>query len=557
MKVIAPRLPTPPSPSGGSSSARLPQDVVDDQVRRLAVFALVSAGMWGIGLLMDAFIFPATVGTTASRASITIELFAVAIGMAIYLYVRYMRPAEVNTDCGLGLMLLNASGIALLETWADNPKQLMMGHLSWITIVILSSAMIVTSTPRKMLLAALASASMGPLGVWIAHLRGVQVPSFLNTMVLHIPNYTCALVATLPSQMFHRMSKRLREARELGNYQLVELLGHGGMGEVWRARHRLLARDAAVKLVRPELLGAAGQEEARLLVRRFEREAQATAALMSPHSIRLFDFGVTDDGSFYYVMELLVGRDLESLIGQFGQLEAARSMDLVAQICRSLAEAHARGLVHRDVKPANIFLCRMGLEFDFIKVLDFGLVQFRERDVSQTMMQTQLTAALTIGTPAYMAPEMILGDGREADRRADVYAIGCVTYFLLTGQRVFAGGTPMQALIDHVHSTPPPPSERSEIPIPREVDAIVLACLQKDPDKRPQDAAELLRMIEDSGVARGWSSAQAEAWWQLHLPDLSGPLTFEERRLAPAAAPARSPVSSSGRIDTRMSNRHT
>ena len=163
----------------------------------------------------------------------------------------------------------------------------------------------------------------------------------------------------------------------MGSYQLVELLGHGGMGEVWRARHRLLARDAAIKLVRPEVLGAGNDSEARTILRRFEREAQATAALNSPHTINLFDFGMTDDGTFYYVMELLAGRDLESLIREFGPLPAGRAIHLLRQACHSLADAHSRGFVHRDIKPANIYVCRMGLEYDFVKVLDFGLVKVR------------------------------------------------------------------------------------------------------------------------------------------------------------------------------------
>ena len=182
------------------------------------------------------------------------------------------------------------------------------------------------------------------------------------------------------------------------------------MGEVWEAKHRLLARRAAVKLVRPELLGASSDVEARLVLKRFEREAQATAALSSPHTIQVFDFGSTDDGTFFYVMELLMGRDLESLVREFGPVPAARAGFLLRQVCHSLADAHARGLVHRDIKPANIYVCRMGLEYDFVKVLDFGLVKLNNQ-VSGERIQTLMTAdQRTTGTPAYMAPEIILGE---------------------------------------------------------------------------------------------------------------------------------------------------
>jgi serine/threonine-protein kinase len=295
------------------------------------------------------------------------------------------------------------------------------------------------------------------------------------------------------------------------------------MGSVWRARHRLLARDAAVKLVKPEALGDT-PSSAQAQLRRFEREAQATALLQSQHSIRLFDFGAADDGSFYYVMELLDGRDLESLVKEFGALPHERVMYLLRQVCHSLAEAHARGMVHRDIKPANIFLCRMGLEFDFVKVLDFGLVQTRRPDSSAAPTETSLTAQKLIGTPAYMAPEIILGRA-DVDRRADVYAVGCVAFYLLTGTRVFQDGNQMQMLVDHVHAEPVPPSARLGAPLPREVDQFVLDCLRKDPNDRPKDAGELLERIHAYNLAGRWSASQARAWWKAQLPRLAEPLT--------------------------------
>lgn len=527
MKVVAPRLPTPVS-RGGMSASPLPTDVVDEQLQRLKLFCLVSGGLWLTGLLLDLLVFPRIMGHALMPVAFGIELGATLTAAVIYLYVRHTpRSAQHKTDAGLPLMILNAFFITLLETTASDPRAMRPGQVSWIVVVILLSAMIMPSTPRKMMVAALVSASMGPLGMWFAHLRGVPVPSLLNTFVLYLPNYTCAIAAVLPSILFQRISRRLREARELGSYQLIEQLGQGGMGEVWRARHRLLARPAAIKLVRPAVLGAGTDEQAKLLLRRFEREAQATAQLSSAHSIRLFDFGATDDGSFYYVMELLTGRDLESLVREFGPIPADRAMFLLRQVCHSLAEAHERGLIHRDVKPANIYVCRMGLDYDFVKVLDFGLVKFQDTaDARET--QTLMTAAdTTIGTPAYMAPEIILGHGA-VDRRADVYGIGCVAYYMLTGQLVFQGSTPMQTLVDHVHTPPVPPSQRTELRIPPDLEAIVLACLEKDPEKRPQDAIRLQRLLQDCGSCNAWSSARAQAWWRAHLPDLAGPLAIAD-----------------------------
>jgi len=302
-------------------------------------------------------------------------------------------------------------------------------------------------------------------------------------------------------------------------YQLVRILGEGGMGSVWVAKNLALDVHVALKLIRAELAHSVPGLGERLL-----QEARAAASIEHPAVIQVFDFGLTDDGTFYYVMELLSGRDLESLVREFGPLPAERVSFLMRQVCHSLADAHARGLVHRDIKPANIYVCRMGLDYDFVKVLDFGLVKLNRRAAAQ---QTLLTMEhRTTGTPAYMAPEIILGDV-EVDRRADVYAVGCVAYFLLTGQMVFEADTPMKMLLHHVQSKPVPPSQRSELPIPRELDDLVLACPEKDPAKRPQDAEELLRLAYSCKACEGWTDAHARSWWQTHLPDLTGPLAIE------------------------------
>jgi len=254
--------------------------------------------------------------------------------------------------------------------------------------------------------------------------------------------------------------------------------------------------------------------------------------LNSPHTIQVFDFGVTQDGSFYYVMELLTGRDLESLVREFGPLPASRVIYLLRQVAHSLADAHARGLVHRDIKPANIYVCRMGLEYDFAKVLDFGLVKVKQGRSGDTLSTIDHP---TTGTPAYMAPETILGDA-EVDRRADVYALGCVAYYLLTGELVFEADTSMKMLMHHLNTPPVPPSQRTELPIPRELDELVLACLQKDPNRRPQNAGELFRMAYNCRACEGWNVEAAAAWWEVHLPELTGPLatTARERTTAPA-----------------------
>jgi eukaryotic-like serine/threonine-protein kinase len=365
---------------------------------------------------------------------------------------------------------------------------------------------------------------MDPLGVWVAALRGRPVPPVWDVVVGYWPNYLCAVIAMLPSSVLQRVGRRLREAQEFGSYRLVELLGHGGMGEVWRAEHRMLRRDVAIKLVRPEVLAGAHGGDTRVVQQRFEREARATAALSSPHTIRLFDYGMTEDQTLYYVMELLSGRDLETLIREFGPMPADRAVFLLRQVCHSLADAHARGLIHRDIKPANIYVCRNGLEYDFVKVLDFGLVKFKGPNAVRLTVEH---AGQTSGTPAYMAPEIILGEA-DVDRRADVYALGCVAYYLVTGQLVFEADTSMKMLLQHVQERPQAPSTRTEMKIPKAFDDLVLACLEKDPDDRPQDAGELFDLACSSTSCERWTLDSARAWWETHLPELTGPLSLGE-----------------------------
>ena len=218
----------------------------------------------------------------------------------------------------------------------------------------------------------------------------------------------------------------------------IERIGAGGMGEVWRAQHRLLARPAAIKLIRSSMLGES-QRAREALVRRFEREARETAALGSTHTIDVYDFGVTEEGDFYYVMELLEGLSLERLVQEFGAVDPGRTVYLLRQVCHSLGEAHARGLVHRDVKPANIMVCRLGPDDDFVKVLDFGLVKHTAAGQTVTMLSMEGTV---VGTPGYMAPEIALGRA-DVDGRTDIYSLGCVAYYMLTGQPVFSGDTPV------------------------------------------------------------------------------------------------------------------
>src|SRR5687768_8514939 len=501
----------------------MPEELLAEQIQRLAVFSAVAGSLWAFALFMDLAVLPAANGTGARNwRTIPIEIAAIAVSTALwFVFKRSALNLRAKQNAGLAFMLLNAVGIATLNAWGSVLPQPGEIHISWIAVLILVYSMIAPSSPRRLLLASLGAALMDPAAFAVTSLAGLPTPTSTVILVMTWPSVACAFVAMVPSRVLQRIGRRLHEAQELGSYHLLELLGTGGMGEVWRARHRLLARDAAIKLVRPELLGARTADESSVVLRRFEREAQATAMLNSPHTIQVFDFGITQDGAFYYVMELLTGRDLESLVREFGPLPASRVIYLLRQVAHSLADAHARGLVHRDIKPANIYVCRMGLEYDFAKVLDFGLVKVKRATGGDTLSTIDHT---TTGTPAYMAPETILGDA-EVDRRADVYALGCVAYYLLTGELVFEADTSMKMLLHHLNTPPVPPSQRTELPIPKELDELVLACLRKDPNTRPQNAGELFRMAYNCRACEGWNEAAAEAWWKVHLPELTGPLT--------------------------------
>ncbi|MDB4956603.1 MAG: pknB 9 [Myxococcales bacterium] len=313
-------------------------------------------------------------------------------------------------------------------------------------------------------------------------------------------------------------------ARELGSYRLVSKLGTGGMGEVWRAEHRLLAREAAIKLIRPEVLD--DPKSVADVRERFRREAQTLASMKSRHTIAIFDFGVTVEGIFYYVMELLDGLDLESLVARYGAQPAGRVIELLAQACASLAEAHDAGLLHRDIKPPNLFVCRAADELDITKLLDFGIVQTVNEKPAQSTASTALpeTPKLTrvgamLGTPGFMAPEQILG--MQLDGRADLYALGCVGWWLLAGREVFPrDGSEAKFLQRHLYEAVPPLRDHVTGWLPAELEAVIASCLAKDLDERPADARALaarLRTIEIPEDQR-WTEERALAWWQAYSP---------------------------------------
>ncbi len=306
---------------------------------------------------------------------------------------------------------------------------------------------------------------------------------------------TCSVI----SMIIYGLTAEVRQARRLGQYVLEHKIGEGGMGEVYRARHGMMRRPSAIKLLRADRASEAA-------LRRFEREVQLTARLTHPNTITLFDYGRTQDGLFYYAMELLEGASLHRIVELAGPQPVARVARILSMACGALSEAHGVGLIHRDIKPANLMLCHQGGEYDVLKLLDFGLV--KELAVEG---EAQLTGVSTLlGTPQYMAPESILQPD-SADARTDIYALGAVAYYLLAGVDVFDGKSVIELCTQHLHEAPKPLTKRG-VTVPAELDALVLACLEKKPDRRPQSAAELRRKLDACAIAP-WSSDDARSWW--------------------------------------------
>jgi len=522
---------TPASRARAERVEELPEDLLREATHRLGLLAAVWAGLFVIGIVMNDVVAPLLDVSMRDlipwdRPADVVAILSIAASLWLWWHTRRLtcNPRQA-LDIALVYEVLLALGIGVVNQW--QPHRVLAGRLSWICVLVLIFPMIVPNTPRKTLIASLIAASMDPFGLLIAHWRGLAVPAFSIILWNYLPNYVCAVIAVIPSKIMVRIGRHVLRARELGSYRLVELIGRGGMGEVWRATHRMLARPAAIKLIKPEILGNSGKDGGAAVVQRFRREAEAASFLQSPHTIRLYDFGETRAGTFYFVMELLDGLDLETLVAQHGPLPPERVIHVLRQMCHSLAEAHDRGMIHRDVKPANIFLCRLGREYDFVKVLDFGLVKF---DQDESIMDTIKAAAeVTTGTPAYMAPEM--ANGEAVDRRADLYAVGCVAYWLLTGHLVFEAESALRMLIQHIQAQPVPPSQRSDQIVPPALERLIMRCLEKDPARRPSSADEIVAELDGAEVESEWDQQRAREWWERHVAAPAALPTITERPL--------------------------
>ncbi len=440
-----------------------------------------------------------------------------ASGLLFWAARHSRATVERLSDYGLLYGIFATLLIAMAENQLPSPAGPIKGvssSLGWIMFF----PLLLHARPVRAVGAAFVAGACTPLAMFIWSGLGVPLPPAGAFFAWCTPVFISAGITAIPITVMHRMVLRVQEAHrtveQLGSYHLEERIGEGGMGEVWRARHALLARPAAVKIIRSESLGD-DPVAVETAMGRFEREAQATAELESPHSVILFDFGKTADGRIYYAMELLDGIDLETLVERHGPVPPARVVHILRQACDSLREAHERGLVHRDIKPANLMVCRFAGRFDFVKVLDFGLVKRHETFDGANINLTK-TGSIS-GTPAFLAPEAITGEN-PVDGRTDLYALGCVAWWLLTGRYVFGGSTAMQIMLKHAKDEPDAAALHSEHELPEALKAIVLSCLAKDPEDRPGSAADLDDKLAKLELAEPWDGDRAHRWWDVHQP---------------------------------------
>jgi serine/threonine-protein kinase len=481
---------------------------------RVALFHCAVGGLSLAFLAVDTVLglFDPNQGLAAQLSIDTaLHVAAIALSIGVWLGLRkrtlpapLIGPVDVGTS--FAVMALYVTMAALVG--APPIARIDMVFVLISAVVQMARAVIVPSTVLRTLVVGIAVSALAmALGYHVASgtPRDPGVPLEALTAA-YAATWSALIVAlaTLASHILYGLRKEVRAALQLGQYTLEDKLGEGGMGAVYRARHALLQRPTAVKLILAERAGSTS-------LARFEREVQLTSQLTHPNTVAIYDYGHTPDGIFYYAMEYLEGMDLEEIVQTEGEQSPARVVHVLRQVCGSLAEAHDVGLVHRDIKPANILLCERGGVPDVAKVVDFGLA----KELEPSESDPALSLANTImGTPHYLSPEAITSP-EIVDARSDLYALGAVAYYLLTGKTVFEGSSVVEICGHHLHSAPVPPSERLGKKLPEKLEAAVLACLAKEPEARPKSARELGRLLENTGVV-AWTEDEARRWWRKH-----------------------------------------
>ena len=472
---------------------------------RLALFGKTVFIISGLFLVTTLVLDPLESGDQMASRAFHAGATLLALGIWRFCSRRTnLRPDALQAIDGVGIVSLSVL-FALMGHFFPQPYGFYTTLLALVHVNVGRAVMVPSIPLRTFVLAVLAFT--GPvISRAILPLPPFDYPTYGELLRVHLMveavswSAAAAAVAGVTSRVIYGLHQSAQEARQLGQYLLEEKIGEGGMGEIYRARHAMLRRPTALKL----LTGDGTEEQ----LRRFEREVQLTARLTHPNTISIYDYGRTPDGTFYYAMELLSGMTLEELVAQHGPQPPGRVIHLMRQVCGALSEAHEIGLIHRDIKPANIYLCRRGGVLDVIKVLDFGLV----RELKSDGNVTRSNIDFIVGTPLFLAPEAILSP-EKIDGRADIYGLGGVMYLLLTGSTPFTGRSVVEICGHQLHSQPEPLAARAKEPVSADLERIVLACLAKDPAARPQTARELADALARCKDAESWRESDAEVFW--------------------------------------------
>lgn len=441
------------------------------------------------------------------------------VGMGIWLYRVPAATSRCLQWCELAIFGLPACFFAVLHyleivfiaQYFSLIPQMPMG--GWLILIFTYSIFV----PRSWWVILWASVSMALFPVF-ATMAAIVLHPDVRAAIWFDPSSMVEMVLVLVATIFAGVSsvrmisylrEKAHEAKELGRYKLKEKIGSGGMGDVYLAEHRLMKRPCAIKVIRPE---KAGDPKA---IARFEREVRTTSRLTHWNSVSIFDYGRTSDGKFYYVMEYLTGLSLHELVKRRGPLSPGRAVYLLKQICNALIEAHGIGLIHRDIKPANIMVTELGGAYDVVKLLDFGLAKPLTASVNEPSEPDLTLVGSLTGSPLYMSPEQALGE-TQPDHRSDIYSLGGVAFYILSGKPPFQSGPTLKVLLSHIHEQPTEPSlhrKPGTAPISSQLDALVLRCLAKEPKDRFQSAQELLNALEELPEAGEWTQKHASQWW--------------------------------------------
>jgi serine/threonine-protein kinase len=487
--------------------------------RRLRIAALIALAAFAVFLVRNLIDPPSSLDPLTRNLQFVVVGILTFLNALLWSHVRLsMRALRIVELCSFGVMGLffaylqfDAFHGGKVLKWAPAEHQAEVlslatsaNSLRWFVLIVLYGTFIPNTWKRCALIVGILTLTPLALTFVVCHdceVMGVytQPAMFLMTVILSMG----AAIAIFGSYKIGELQQEAFAARKLGQYQLRRRLGSGGMGEVYLGEHILLRRQCAVKLIRPDQAGDPTN------LSRFEREVQAMATLTHWNTVEIFDYGHAEDGTFYYVMEYLPGMTLQELVERHGPLPPGRAVHFLRQICAALQEAHAVGLIHRDIKPRNVITCRRGGVYDVAKLLDFGLVQ----DLGLGQDAGKLTVQGTIlGSPPYMSPEQALGKNN-IDARTDIYSLGCLAHFLLTGQPPFPRDSAMEMVVAHVHEPPAPLTDyRPEIPL--DLQEVVLRCLNKTPEQRFQDVESLDRALADCACADQWDHYRAADWWK-------------------------------------------